>query len=120
MSNFVDVLSRLDRGRALPAIEDALAQLAQAVSAHQKKGKMTIEIAVSPSKMEDAILLLDVDVKTSMPRPKRKASLFYADGQGGLHRDDPKQIPMFTPESIETVNRETGEVVINATRNNDL
>lgn len=89
---FSAVLSQLRRGQAEADLTDALRELVQRVRETRKKGSLTLKLTVQPqSKGDDVVLILSDDVKTNLPVAERGSSIFYADEQNRLVRNDPRQ-----------------------------
>ena len=110
LSEFLD----LHRGGALDVEAGAaLAEVAAAVQALDKKGKLTITILVNPMKMGYAVEVSDT-LKADVPE-ERGGSIFFVDDEG-LTRDDPQQsllVTMSESAEMETqgVDPNTGEII---------
>lgn len=66
-----------------------LAQLVREVKNHEKGGKLTLTINVSPSKVDNAVQVRG-EIKLTLPKDQSE-SLFYTDRVGSLSRRDPRQ-----------------------------
>jgi hypothetical protein len=71
-------------------LTDRLAEVVAAVVEHEKQGTLTLKITVKPGEDADYILVFD-DVVAKAPEPAKSAALFYADKQGNLTRNNPRQ-----------------------------
>ena len=89
-NNFVAVLTQLRRGAAVVDASEGLAEVVKAVRKTGKKGKLTITITVVPLNEGDAVDLVD-EVTAKTPKPNMGSSLFFADDDGTLVRNDPRQ-----------------------------
>lgn len=105
----------LHRGGALDIEAGAaLAEVAAAVQALDKKGKVVITIAVNPMKMGYAVEVSDT-LKADVPE-ERGASIFFVDDEG-LTRDDPQQsLPVTIADAVDglhvqDVDPNTGEII---------
>lgn len=87
---FADILIGLNRGRTHDELSRAIQQLAQAVQDTRKKGSVVFTVTLTPGKA-DGVLELSDNVVIKEPKHERAASLFFADDDGNLVRDDPKQ-----------------------------
>lgn len=89
-STALTVLQNTRRGEVLNDVGAALREVAGAVMLTGKDGKVTIELAVSKSTIDGALIITD-EVKAKVPKSKKPSALFYADDDGNLLREDPKQ-----------------------------
>ena len=87
---FADVLMDLDGGRIHAELSNALQKLVAAVADTGKKGSVTLQIALGPSKTEAPFEAIPA-VNLKLPAPNRRASVFYADDDHNLLRRDPNQ-----------------------------
>lgn len=85
----------------------AMAEVAAAVMDTGKKGKVTLTIDIGPlGKGSSRTLIVGDDVKTKVPEHDREEAIWYADDDGGLHKNDPAQLRM----ELRDVDEDTGEV----------
>lgn len=101
----LSVLMRLGSGRLLDELHDALVVTAEEVVNTGKPGTVTVTLKVSNKCQGDPLVMVDEIVSRSAPKKDPRGSVFYAIN-GGLHRDDPRQVKM----EFRTVDRETGEI----------
>lgn len=87
------VLQELNRGRSHRELSDELVKLTQAVRDTGKPGSVTLTITVKPSKADGAFEISD-KISSKIPVFDRAASIFFADAEGNLTREDPRQIAM--------------------------
>ena len=71
-------------------LSDALQELVAAVNDEGKAGSLTLTINVKPLEKGGALSVTDT-IKLKLPPQNRSASIFYADINNNLVRDDPKQ-----------------------------
>ncbi len=89
---FLDLLQHHKQGQAINDASAALKQLTAAVQESGKAGFMLIKISLKPaSRGSIGTLLVESKVTTKAPEPEVPASIFYADGDYNLTREDPKQ-----------------------------
>lgn len=87
--NIIEVINAQRKGRCLIEAQEQLQELVKACSDTGKKGKLTITLEIIPA--ETGTVVLRDDITTKLPKPERSSTSFFADEQGSLHRDDPKQ-----------------------------
>jgi hypothetical protein len=87
---FADVLATLNKGRTHTELSEKLQQLVGAVIETGKKGSITLQITVEPTKTEGLLEVSD-NVTVKMPTFARAASIFFADDEFNLTRNDPNQ-----------------------------
>ena len=87
--NIIEVISAQRKGRCLVEAQQQLQELVKACADTGKKGKLTITLEVIPAEIGTVVVRDDVTAK--LPKPERSSTSFYADEQGALHREDPRQ-----------------------------
>lgn len=105
MSTFTDVVGGLEGGRAFEQLNDALAEVVQAVLHHRKIGEITLSVKVSPNG-ESAVSIVPT-IKIKAPEGARAVTTFFADEHGNLLRRDPRQRELPLREVADTT---TGEL----------
>lgn len=86
VTEFVSVLVQLGKGRIQQEATDALHEVVEAALATGKKGgSMTLKIKVEPLESGAVSLIPDV---TSSPAKDPAGTIFFADGEGNLSRDN--------------------------------
>lgn len=87
--NVTDIIDQMSAGMARNRLEEALAEVIEAVKETGKKGEVTLKISL---KMNDALTVTASPVvKTTLPTSDLGATTFYVDGQNKLSRRDPRQ-----------------------------
>lgn len=105
---FCDFLRETAKGATHEEMSEALRDLVGRVTDTGKKGTLTLVITIAPMKGDDSVLVVSDEIKLKLPEHDRSASLFYADADGNLTRDDPSQL---TFEGIrEVASTATGEI----------
>lgn len=93
------------QGHARGTLDDdltaAMAEVTQAVTALDKKGEVIVKLSIDTAGSGGRTVSVAGTVTAKPPRPDAEVSIFYADGDGGLHRDDPYQTRAFDPETGE-------------------
>lgn len=93
---FNETLKQLHRGDLVDELDDALRQLVYAVQQTAKKGALTLTISVQPATKSSDVeqVIVTAKLNETMPKPDRAPSLFYTDSEGGLLREDPRQVKL--------------------------
>lgn len=114
---FNEFLIEQRKGDAALEWGERLNELVEAVTLHQKKGRMTITIDVTPVGSRAALEVID-EVKLTLPKAPPEGSLFFADDEGNLCRSDPRQTSFeglrdvsVSGEADKVIDVATGEVV---------
>jgi hypothetical protein len=110
-NDFVSILADLDEGNVSNHLTEQLRRVTLAVLDTGKDGDVTLKIKVTK---EARMLLLKALVTMKVPQADTEATLFFADKQGYLQKDDPLQVPLkgVTPKSptplrsVETTGKE--------------
>lgn len=93
--DFEDVLVTLDRGQLIQDAEVALQEVVDAVRTTGKKGSITLKIDIAPASRGSVdTLFFKGKVDSSKPLPERQPSIFYADDENLVYRQDPNQFEM--------------------------
>jgi hypothetical protein len=70
---------------------EELQKVVAAVKETQKKGSLTITIAVEPAKDDEMSVVLMDSLSAKAPRPSTKPSRWFTDDHGNVSRTDPRQ-----------------------------
>ena len=93
--DFLQTLEEIDRGNLPDECATELAKVVEAVRESGKKGYLQIRLNVKPAaRNETKQMEVSAEIKTKEPRPDRPSSIFYADGENNLLRNDPDQTAM--------------------------
>lgn len=87
---FISLLQQHRNGSILNDVADAVREVIEAVQLAGKAGKLTITFTMAPSGATGAIIISD-DIKVTLPKLPKQESLFFADDNGQLVRNDPRQ-----------------------------
>lgn len=87
--SFLKVIQNHRKGGALTDLAAALREVAGAVSLVGKPGVVILKLNLLPSKA-GAFIVVD-DISTKVPKADKEGSIFYADENHNLQREDPKQ-----------------------------
>lgn len=90
-NQFFRLLRVLDEGNLPVDLHTAIGGLVQAVKNTGKGGKLTITIAVKPTKGNSERVLFDPTLKVTEPKIETSTTLMYVSDDGSLSREDPRQ-----------------------------
>lgn len=99
-TEFIDVLMRQGNGSTNQELSDELREIVQRVKSTGKIGTLTLQLKVQLIKQTNSIVILD-KITTKKPEYDRPSSLFFADEDGNLVRDDPDQKSLFELADVE-------------------
>jgi len=88
---FLDLLKLHRRGNCMDELSQSLRELNAAVQLTGKGGVITLKIAVKPNGGVNGAVQIRDDIKLTLPKIDKGASLFYINNQGALQKDDPDQ-----------------------------
>jgi hypothetical protein len=103
MKPVTDVLREYRKGQLADEATEELAKVVKAVMETGQAGTLTLILTAKPHKGDASIIILAGEVKSKVPREALPDAIFYADEQGNLHRQDPKQ------RDMDTLFRDTAE-----------
>lgn len=87
--NLLETLGAQRKGKCLVEAQQKLQELVKECLATGKKGKLVITLFLKAA--EDSTIVVSDDVTPTMPKADKSITVFYADEQGALHREDPRQ-----------------------------
>lgn len=89
---FLNLVTAHRNGSVITDVSKAIKQVVAACQLTGKEGKVTLVMNLRPASIGDAAtLVFEPSVKTSIPEVKPPGSIFYADDDFNLVRDDPRQ-----------------------------
>lgn len=89
---FLNIITAHKNGVVISDISTALKQVTAAVQLTGKGGKVTLTMNIQPASKGDAGTLVFLPtVKTTVPAAEAPGSIFYADADFNLVREDPNQ-----------------------------
>lgn len=109
---FADWLREQAKGKSHDELSDGLRALVERVQDTGKKGSMTYTVVVEPTKGTNALTVSD-EIKLKLPEHERPSSLFFADRDSNLVRNDPQQLPFDSLREVPpppNVDPATGEL----------
>ena len=89
---FSDWLRDQSSGSTHDELSESLHDLVARVRDTGKKGSLTLVVTVEPMKEDTEVLVVHDEIKLKLPEFPRKASIFYADSDGNLTRQNPNQL----------------------------
>jgi hypothetical protein len=105
---FLDFLREHRNGVAHDELSDALQECVAAAIQEGKTSTLTLKITVKPANVGAGALMVTDDIKTSLPKPEKGGSIFFASPENNLIRDDPKQHKLPLQEISPRMPREIG------------
>lgn len=100
---FADFLREQARGKTHEELSENLRDLVARVVDTGKKGSVTYTVTVAPLKGDSGMLQVSDEIRLKLPEHDRHTSIFFADDDSNLVRDDPHQLAF---ESLRDVSRE--------------
>jgi hypothetical protein len=104
---FADFLREQAKGATHAELSEAMQTLVDAVLDTGKNGTIVLTIKVEPMKGDRRAVYVSDAIKIKLPEHDRDASLFFADKDNNLRRDDPGQgvlpglVAVVEPETID-------------------
>jgi hypothetical protein len=94
MRLITDILRDIRKGRPVEEATMALADVVRAVDETGKDGSVTITLKIKAAKHGGPEKTLVCEVKAKKPIAEIAPAVFFSDGDGDLHRVDPRQEEM--------------------------
>ena len=89
-SEFAQFLLTHAKGRAHDELSTKLSEAVEAVKRVGKGGEVALKVSISPMKGNDEVVRIETNVTSKIPK-EPVTSMWYADDDGALHRNDPNQ-----------------------------
>ncbi|MEV7011575.1 hypothetical protein [Streptosporangium sp. NPDC051022] len=89
-----DVLRDLKQGQVVDEAAVQLQDLVRAVREHGKKGTFALKVEIAPMKGDSNALVVSAQATITPPKGEPISSVFFADSDNNLVRDDPRQIAL--------------------------
>lgn len=89
--DFQDILTDLDEGHVHEELTRVLRDVVVGVRDAQQTGEVTLKLKIVP---EGRQFIVNAAVTSKIPTRKPGITMFFADENGELRKDDPKQIPL--------------------------
>jgi hypothetical protein len=87
---FLAMLQNHRRGGVLSDLAEAMREVTEAVQATGKGGVVILKMKIRPASKGGALVVED-EVKTTLPKESGEGSIFFADENHNLLREDPNQ-----------------------------
>jgi len=98
---FPEVLRELNGGHAMNELSKSMAKLVKSVRETGKMGELTFKVKVKlASRGADNTLMLEDCITVREPLADRAQTIFYADDDGVLQRNDPRQLEFGQLEEV--------------------
>jgi len=100
---FSDIVTELDNGRVHEQLSEELEQIVDGVQTHGTKGQIVITLDI---KKEGDRAVIGCSSKAKIPKAAMHGTLYYFGRNGGLSREDPRQLSLKTlaPETKKEAN----------------
>lgn len=92
-NEFAAVLLQHNKGREHDAASKLLRQAVESVKTTGRKASVTVKVDIAPMKNNNRVVQIGVKPTATIPEEKVD-SIWFADSDGGLHRNDPEQLRM--------------------------
>lgn len=110
---FADFLREQARGTTHEELSEGLHDLVARVRDTGKKGSLTLTITAEMMKGSEKALFVSDQIKLKLPEHDRDTSIFFADRNGNLVRNDPDQLSFDSLREVPPPNVDpaTGEIL---------
>lgn len=88
---FADFLREHNKGKSHAELSEAMQTLVNKVTDTGKKGSLVYKVVIEPMKGDRGVISVTDDIDIRLPQHDRSGSLFFADKDGNLVRNDPNQ-----------------------------
>lgn len=93
LEGITEIFGVLERGQLAVDFTTELTNVLAAMTALDTcKGGVTLSLNFS---MKNGVVATEAEIKSKMPKAKRRTSTLWVDSDGSLHTSDPNQINMF-------------------------
>lgn len=95
MQLMTDVLSEINAGKLNAMGGAKLSEIAAGCKATGKKGKLTLELELTPRGSDGKQVDISFKIKAVVPEKNLSPSIWFISGGNELTRDDPDQLELF-------------------------
>lgn len=104
IKNCLDTFREIRRGDLVTDLSLELHDLVAAVRGTGKRGTLTLSLTIRPASAGDVnLLMLEDDIKVTLPKASKAATVLYATDDNVLQRKDPRQPELTGLRSPATV-----------------
>lgn len=97
----IETLMAQRKGAMVIEADEKLRKLVKTCMETGKGGSFTLKLKLTPT--AEAVVLRD-DVSTAPPKPENLGTTFFADDDGTLSRNNPKQLELVPDEKVVAAN----------------
>ena len=99
-------LAPLSEGEIVPDLTNKIHEVVRAVRDTGKAGTIKLSLKISPCEGSDRQVVVNADIDAKTPQMARPMSIYFTDENGGLHRQDPRQMGFdFSEEKNPATNK---------------
>ncbi len=109
---FDTVLREVSGGRLLNDLTDEMTQVIDAVVRSGRVGELRLSLKFKPRGSDNSQIEIVSSIKAVAPELERPFSIFYVNRDCGLQRNDPNQPDLLGLKGVESVDADTGEVLV--------
>jgi hypothetical protein len=88
------ILQRLGGGHFIDELAYHLTRVSEEVVTSGNKGTVTVAFSIAQAQRNEPTVIIDEKFSERPPSPETKGAMFYAVGDGMLHKEDPRQTRM--------------------------
>ena len=88
---FAAILLQCEKGLVHDKASELLREAVAAVKEQGKPAEINVRMKITPVKNNTGVVQIEANPTAKIPQPARKPAMFFADDEGGLHRNDPTQ-----------------------------
>lgn len=99
-TEFAQFLLTHAKGRAHDELSQKLNEAVEAVKRTGKAGTVGLKVQIDPVKNNDEVVRIETNVTTKIPK-EPVTSMWYADDDGALHRNDPNQRSLYDDDPAD-------------------
>lgn len=108
----MDSLSLVRRGELIDDLNNAIAEVVQAVIITGKKGRVSLTLSIGTEETKaGTIVTVNDKIATKLPELSSPETRLWADEHGELFEDDPRQGKLFDPAAIEQQAEDVADVI---------
>lgn len=90
MSQFINILAGVDKGRFSVELDESIREATEAAVKNNGKAELKLTVKIAPMGT-DGVVTVDVDLKKKIPAPKKSKPIFFVTDEFQLTRENPKQ-----------------------------
>ncbi len=104
-NELIKFLVPLAEGAVVPDLVNEIHEVVKAVRDTGRAGDISLKLKIAPCSGSERQVVVNAEINSKPPKSARPMSLYFADEEGALHRQDPLQMGLKFDEAKPEINK---------------